>query len=238
MSAFLQFMNESGVVGWLILLTGVGTALLCVERARVLYGTYKLDADEFMSKVQNLVLARKVEEALLICGQMEDKPLARAFKTILEKADRDDETIFQATDIALAETTPLYTRRLHYLSMLANVATLLGLLGTIHGLILSFQAVAQADPAMKQQMLANGISVSMYTTALGLAVAIPAMVCFSFLTSRQNQLVEQAMEKCSRLTELLTSLHVPNLSREALFADGPLKVNAPMPPAKNGSKSA
>ncbi|MBX2989177.1 MAG: MotA/TolQ/ExbB proton channel family protein [Bdellovibrionaceae bacterium] len=219
MTAFFAFMNESGVVGWTILLTGVGTAILCVERVRALYFHYGMNADEFMNRVQTLVLSRKVDEALVLCSQMESKPLAKAFKTILEKADRDDETIFQAHDIAMSEAVPLYTRRLHYLSMLANVATLLGLLGTIHGLILSFQAVAQADPAAKQHLLANGISVSMYTTALGLVVAIPAMVLYSFLVSRQNSLIEQATEKCSKLTELLTSAHIPNLTRQTLFPD-------------------
>lgn len=217
--AFLQFMNDAGFVGWVTLLTGVGTAVLVIERFRTLVLSYGMNAEEFMNRVQTLVLSRKLDEALVLCSQMEAKPLAKAFKTILEKADRDDETIFQAHDIAMSETVPLYTRRLHYLSMLANVATLLGLLGTIHGLILSFQAVAQADPAMKQQLLANGISVSMYTTALGLAVAIPAMVCYSFLVARQNGLIEQLTEKCSKLTELLTSAHIPSLSRATVFPD-------------------
>lgn len=219
MTAFITFMNDSGVVGWFILLTGVGTMVLVVERARALFLHYGMNAEEFMSRIQTLVLSRKLDEALVLCSQMEKKPLAKAFKTILEKADRDDETIFQAHDIAMSEAVPLYTRRLHYLSMLANVATLLGLLGTIHGLIISFSAVAQADPAAKQHLLANGISVSMYTTALGLAVAIPAMVFYSFLVARQNSLVEQATEKCSKLTELLTSAHIPSLNRQAVFPD-------------------
>jgi len=219
MQGFINFINDAGFVGWVILLTGVGSLVLVFERAKTLYFTYGVNADEFMAKTQNLVLAKKLDEALLMCGQMESKPIARAFKTILEKADRDDDTIFQAHDIAMSENVPLYTKRLHYLSMLSNVATLLGLLGTIHGLILSFQAVAQADPAQKQAMLANGISVSMYTTALGLAVAIPAMVFFSFLTARQNQLIEQIAEKCSKLTELLTSSHIPTLNRQTVFPD-------------------
>ncbi len=217
--AFLKFMNDSGFVGWVILLVGVGSLMLVAERANVLYRKYGMNVDEFMSKIQNLVLAKKHDEALLLCAQLDKKPLANAFKTILEKADRDDDTIFQAHDIALSENIPLFTKRLHYLSMLANVATLLGLLGTIHGLILSFQAVAMADPAQKQALLANGISVSMYTTALGLAVAIPAMVFFSFLTSRQNQLVEEMSEKTSKLAELLTSAHVPSLTRQNVYPD-------------------
>lgn len=219
MMAFIKFMNESGFVGWCILLVGVGSLILVAERARALYMEYGMNVEEFMGKVQNLILAKKVDEALLLCAQLEKKPLAAAFKTIIEKADRDDDTIFQAHDIAMSENMPLYTKRLHYLSMLANVATLMGLLGTIHGLILSFQAVAAADPAQKQALLAQGISVSMYTTALGLAVAIPAMVFFSFLTSRQNQLVEQLQEKCGKLTELLTSAHIPNLTRQNVFPE-------------------
>lgn len=219
MGSVLQFINESGFVGWCIMLVGVASMALVIERAQVLYFKYGLNVDEFMNKIQTLVLARKSDEALVLCAQTPGKPLANAFKTILEKADRDDDAIFQAHDIAMSENVPQLTKRLHYLSMLANVATLMGLLGTIHGLILSFKAVATADPALKQQLLANGISVSMYTTALGLAVAIPAMVFYSFLVSRQNELVEQLTEKCGKLTELLTGAHMPTLNRQTVFPD-------------------
>ena len=231
MGSVLQFINDAGFVGWCILFVGFASVGIVVERAKVLYFQYGMDVEQFMSKVQTLVLAKKSDEALLVCGQMENKPMAKAFKTILEKADRDDDAIFQAHDIAMAETMPLFTRRLHYLSMLANVATLLGLLGTIHGLILSFQAVATADPALKQQLLANGISVSMYTTALGLAVAIPAMVFYSFLVSRQNQLVEQMTEKCGKLTELLTGAHIPTLTRQTVFPDSIAQEKLHTPPS-------
>lgn len=236
MMAFLKFMNDSGFVGWCILLVGIGSLVLVAERAKVLYKDYGMNVDEFMAKIQNLILAKKLDEALLLCAQLEKKPLASAFKTILEKADRDDDTIFQAHDIALSENVPLYTKRLHYLSMLANVATLMGLLGTIHGLILSFQAVATADPAQKQALLAHGISVSMYTTALGLAVAIPAMVFYSFLVSRQNQLIEQITEKTSKLAELLTSAHIPNLTRQNVFPEHVVAPSA-TPPAPNTKAS-
>lgn len=229
MTAFIKFMNDSGVVGWFILITGIVTLAICIERIKTLYFNYGLNVDEFAQRIQTLILSKKVDEALILCSQMEKKPLAKAFKIILEKADRDNETIFQAHDIALSENVPHYTRRLHYLSMLANVATLLGLLGTIHGLILSFEAVATADPAAKQHLLANGISVSMYTTALGLAVAIPTMIFFSFLTSRQNQLIEQISEKCSKLTELLTSSHIPQLTKNTVFPDN-VVVGATTPP--------
>lgn len=232
MGGILQFINDAGPVGWAIMLVGVTSVALIFERAQVLYFKFGMNVDDFMTKVQTLVLARKSDEALTICSQMRGKPLADAFKTILEKSDRDDDTIFQAHDIAMAENEPLITKRTHYLSMFANVATLMGLLGTIHGLILSFQAVATADPAQKQAMLAHGISVSMYTTALGLVVAIPAMVAYSFLISRQNQLKEQLTEKCGKLTELLTSSHIPSLSRQNVYPDslGKQNISTKAPP--------
>lgn len=207
MSAFITFMNDSGIVGWLILGIGLTVLALMLERGYALYYQFALKGDALYQKVHGLVASRKTEEALGICHDLKTKPLASAFRTILEKADRDDDTIFQAQDIALAENVPQLTKRTHYLAMLANVATLMGLLGTIHGLILSFAAVAQADPTQKQQLLAHGISVSMYTTALGLIVAIPAMVMYSFLISRQNNFVDEMTEKCGKLTELLTSSH-------------------------------
>lgn len=235
MSSVLQFINDAGFIGWCIMLTGFGGMALVIERSRVLYFKYGMNVEDFMSKIQTLVLAKKTDEALLVCGQMEGKPLVNAFKTILEKADRDDEAIFLAHDIAMSENAPQLTKRIHYLSMLANVATLLGLLGTIHGLILSFAAVAQADPSQKQAMLAHGISVSMYTTALGLVVAIPAMVAYSFLVSRQNELVEQLTEKTGKLTELLTTSHIPSLTKHNVFPDSigkeAMATKAPPPPS-------
>jgi len=236
MGAVVDFLNASGFVGWCIAFMGLAAMGLVGERALVLYFRYGMNIDDFMTKVQTLVLARKNDEALVLCAQMTGKPLAQAFKNILEKADREDDAIFQAHDISMAETVPQYTRRLHYLSMMANVATLMGLLGTIHGLILSFQAVATADPSMKQALLANGISISMYTTALGLAVAIPLMVFYSFLVSRQNVLVEQLQEKCGKLTELLTGSHVPSLSKEHIYRDGNsdgLAAKSKAPPTSN-----
>ena len=213
MNGIISLLRDSGIVGWCILLVGFGTLYLVFERSKSLFVSYKLDYDAFYDKIQSLILNRKAGEAIVMCEQLGTQPIGIAYKTILQKFDYDNESIYQAHDIALSESVPMITRRVHYLSMLANVSTLLGLLGTIHGLIISFAAVAQADPAQKQALLANGISVSMYTTALGLIVAIPAMVAYSIIVSRQNYLVEQITEKCGRLAELMTSGHIVHLRK-------------------------
>jgi biopolymer transport protein ExbB len=217
--AFINFISDAGFIGWSIIFVGLCAAAVSIERVRALYFQYGMNTEQFIRKVFSLVLANRAEEAIVACGQLEKKPFARGIKLILEKADRDDEALFQAQDVALSEIIPLFTRRIHYLSMLANVATLMGLLGTIHGLILSFQAVAQADPAQKQALLATGISVSMYTTALGLGVAIPVMVIYSFLVSRQNSMTEQFVEKSTKLVEQITGMHSGVISKKAAYPD-------------------
>lgn len=200
----VNFIVDAGVVGWTIIATGLFAIAITAERIKALFFDFHLNTDQFNKRIQHFVSQQRFEEALLLCEGLAKKPLARAFKTILLKADREEEAIHQATDIALSENMPQFSKRIHYLSMLANVATLLGLLGTIHGLILSFQAVATADASQKQALLAHGISVSMYTTALGLAVAIPVMIVYSFLVSRQNQLGEELYEQVQKLEETLT----------------------------------
>jgi biopolymer transport protein ExbB/TolQ len=205
MSAVLQFLSDSGFIGWCILAAGFCGIGLVAERFVALYRKFAMDGKAFSEKIQNLVMANKLDEALVTTHQFAGRPLAEVMKVLLEKSDLPDESIMQAHDNAMAEFAPLFSKRIHYLSMIANVATLLGLLGTIHGLILSFSAVSQADPSQKQALLAHGISVSMYDTALGLVVAIPSMVAYSFLVSRQNTLLEQLTCESGKLVELLTT---------------------------------
>ena len=101
-----------------------------------------------------------------------------------------------AMEEGLMEAIPGLERRTHYIATFANIATLLGLLGTIMGLINAFTAVASADPAQKADLLSASISVAMNTTAFGLMAAIPLLLCFTYLQSKTNQLID-SMEMAS-----------------------------------------
>ena len=98
---------------------------------------------------------------------------------------------------------PGLARNLGYLAMCSNVVTLIGLLGTVVGLIMSFKAVSFADPAQKQTLLADGISMAMHSTAAGLLVAIPVMVAYSFIHARQGKLFSEIDQHSNKLIELL-----------------------------------
>ena len=89
--------------------------------------------------------------------------------------------------------------------MLANVATLTGLLGTIYGLINCFRSLVDVDPAAKQAALANGISIAMWTTLYGLAVAIPILIIFSLVTGKTNKIIDEIDQYSVKLINLLAA---------------------------------
>lgn len=110
-------------------------------------------------------------------------------------ARRHDE-IEMAMEEGLMEIIPRLEKRTPYLATFANIATLLGLLGTILGLITAFTAVANADPAEKANLLSESISIAMNTTAFGLMAAIPLLLLFSYLQSQTSELID-SMEMAS-----------------------------------------
>ncbi len=100
------------------------------------------------------------------------------------------EDVEAAMEEGLMEITPRLEKRTHYLATFANIATLLGLLGTIIGLIQAFTAVANADPTEKADLLSSSISVAMNTTAFGLIVAIPLLLIYAVLQTKTTELVD------------------------------------------------
>jgi biopolymer transport protein ExbB len=111
-----------------------------------------------------------------------------AFDTMQASPRRDD--IESAMQEGILETVPRLSKRTNYLSTLANISTLLGLLGTIIGLIAAFTAVAHADPAEKATLLSESISVAMNTTAFGLIAAIPLLLTHSLLQNKTVAIVD------------------------------------------------
>ncbi|MDC0661912.1 MotA/TolQ/ExbB proton channel family protein [Marinobacter sp. SS21] len=114
--------------------------------------------------------------------------LGAGLARLLNNQRRDD--IEYAMEEGLMEVLPRLEKRTQYLATLANVATLLGLLGTIIGLIAAFTAVANADPSQKATLLSQSISVAMNTTAFGLITAIPLLMCHALLQTRTNEIVD------------------------------------------------
>jgi biopolymer transport protein ExbB len=106
------------------------------------------------------------------------------------RSARRREDVEQAMEESLMEVMPRLEKRTHYLATFANIATLLGLLGTIVGLISAFTAVATANPAEKADLLSASISVAMNTTAFGLIVAIPLLLLHTLLQTKTTEIID------------------------------------------------
>ena len=119
-------------------------------------------------------------------------PLSRIMAAAMDavSASPRREDIQYAMQEGVMETMPRLSKRTNYLAILANVATLLGLLGTIVGLIAAFTAVANADPSEKATLLSQSISVAMNTTAFGLIAAIPLLLVHSYLQNKTVEIVD------------------------------------------------
>jgi len=170
-----------------MLLMGIFGLAVCIDRFYQLYFKQSVDAKKFFAELQKRVMADKIDDAIRLCS---DAPLPQVVKAGLMKAEMGVDAIETAINEKATELIPRLEARTHYLGMVANASTMLGLLGTVSGMILCFRAVAGVDPAKKATVLAQGVSVAMNSTAMGLMVAVPCIIVFSFLQAKSQQLVE------------------------------------------------
>lgn len=114
------------------------------------------------------------------------------------KVDRHRNELETATEEALMEVLPAVERRTHYLATFSNMSTLLGLLGTVIGLIGAFAALGNADPTEKADLLSRGISEAMNCTAFGLMVAIPTLIVHAWLQAKTTELIDSLEAACAK----------------------------------------
>ena len=200
-----DFFREGGEFMYLILVISVIAMATVIERGYMILFRYNINGAAFMAQIQKLVMANNIDRAIKLCNSESNSALTRVLKAGLTRANRSALEIQNAVDEATLETIPQLQKRTPYLAMWANVATLTGLLGTISGLVIAFKAVATAAPEEKQQMLAQGISVAMYTTAFGLVVAIPVMICHSIISNRTVKLIDEIDQYSVKLINLLSA---------------------------------
>lgn len=189
-----ELMSRGGPMMWVLLsISVVGTAI-SLERILALFGAAMLNSDKFLRRVLSLVEEGQLAQALEACNVRSRHPLPRVLKAGLSKANRREKEVEKAMEAQLLNALPQMQRGISFLGLLGNVSTLLGLLGTIFGLIQAFEGVSAASAAQRQQVLADGISVAMYTTAFGLIVAVPILFAHTIISSRMEKILIQAEE--------------------------------------------
>jgi biopolymer transport protein ExbB len=198
-----EFFRVGGPAMFVNVLTSVVAVAIIVERVIVLAFRLNLNAGPFMDQVQKLVLSGNVDRAVKLCGAAPDTALSRVVKAGLTRAGKGEQEVSRAIEEAVLEVTPAISRRISALWSLANVATLIGLIGTITGLIRTFRSLSAASAEMKQVMLSNGIAEAMNNTAFGLTIAVTCIVAHLLLTSKAKAMVEEIEYNSLRLENLL-----------------------------------
>jgi len=205
LTGLIHAFQLGGPVMYPILFCMLATITLIIERTVRLFVKYPTNGEGFMMQIERFVLDNNIDEAIRACNSSTDAVLPKVLKSGLQRASRDDQQIQNALDASSLEAMPKLEKNLIYLALIANIATLLGLLGTISGLIKAFAAVAKADPAQRQEFLARGISEAMNATAFGLLTAIVAMVAHAVLSTKAQKIIEQIDEFSVKLMDLLSA---------------------------------
>jgi len=188
------------IMGVLLLVALIGLAV-AAERLYMIVIRSKNNGRAFIEKVITLVRAGRVDDAIKLCAQSK-AALPDIGLLILRSRSRDEDDLHNVADAAALSVMPRLTRRLQYLPMLANVAVLLGLLGTVMGMQAAFRGAGQAGSDYTRAV-ASGVGTALGATGLGILVAIPLSLLHGYLTSQAEAIVEQIDEFSVRLINAL-----------------------------------
>ncbi|UCE05890.1 MAG: MotA/TolQ/ExbB proton channel family protein [bacterium] len=195
---------------WILLVAAIFMVALTIERAYYIMVRSNINAPKFMAEIRKLVKAGDYKKALSLCNSAKNKALAQVVMTGLRKVSEsetiDFRSIQNSVDEGTLEVIPKLQERTGYLAMIANVATLIGLMGTIYGLISAFKSVSAPgiDATEKSRMLAAGISVAMNTTLAGLSIAVPSILIYTFLHNKTVKIIDEIDEHTVKLINLIT----------------------------------
>jgi biopolymer transport protein ExbB/TolQ len=199
--SLIQKFNEGGIFMYFILIFGIFSMGLIVERYLALYKKLADPSASFRKQLFGFIAQGDLNGAANFSATASETALGRISKVgvDLRSQGAGDEEVQARMDEALTQEISVVDQRTGFLAMFGNVATLLGLLGTITGMIHSFSAVASANPADRATMLSKGISEAMNCTAFGLVVAIPALVAFAVYQNRTDKFVNSLTSLTSEI---------------------------------------
>jgi biopolymer transport protein ExbB len=195
----IELLNRGGWMMWVILSVSIIATAITLERVINLYLRSRFNVPRFMVNIKAMIDNQDYKTAMEACNVRTKHPLPTILKAGIAKSNRREKEIERAMEEEMLRAMPKLQRGIGFLSLLGNSATLLGLLGTIFGLITAFSGVSAASASARQQVLAEGISMAMYTTAFGLIVAVPILFSHQIVSDRVDKIMVQMEEGASGL---------------------------------------
>lgn len=202
---FVNAFQVGGPAMYVIATVGILTVILILERFFTLR-SLTVDKGDFNEHLFGMVLRGDIRQAITYCDS-KPTPLTNTLKSGLVQVmnHRPDEEVQVAMDAAVLRDTPRIEGWTSFLAVFGNVATLVGLVGTILGMIKSFKGVSQAGAAEKAQLLSEGISEALHCTAFGLIVAILAIVGYGYFQVRIGRILNDVTESSMSLLNLVVA---------------------------------
>ncbi len=203
MSTLPDILRNGGTVFWFILLVSAVALVVFIERF-LHYHRAQINSTEFLNGVRNVLRRDNVVEAVSICDATPG-PVARLVKTAILNRDHGRERIAEALEEAGLAEVPRLEEKLNLLATIAQIAPLLGLLGTVVGLMNVFEQTTMAGVMASPTMLSNGVWKALICSGAGLAVAIPAHAGYNYLVSRVNSIVLDMERAATEIVHIVTA---------------------------------
>ena len=206
MTAFWALIQRGGYVMYPIGICSLVAMWVFIERFWS-FRRASVNAAEFTAGIRNLVQNKRITEAITLCTETPG-PVAAVLRTALLSHGLPKEEIEEAIERAARYELPRLEHNLAVIATLARVAPLLGLLGTVTGMIQTFYIIQTNAPFIQPSLLAKGIWESLLTTAFGLVVAIPCHVAYDYLTSKVGAFAADMDRSAADITEVLTDTDI------------------------------
>jgi biopolymer transport protein ExbB len=199
---FVDFWNKGGKFMWWLLFLSIMGVTLMIERAITLQRA-TINTRSFMEKIVGAVKAGKVDEALEICAKTRG-PIPQILHAGLLVAPLGPATVEKAIESAGVVELNFLERGMILLATVANLAPLVGFLGTVSGMIAAFEAIAQAEQ-VSAKLVAAGISEALITTEVGLVIAIPVQLSYNLFVQKVNRFVVDMEDSAAELVSTLST---------------------------------
>ncbi len=202
MEQMVGFFHKGGIFMYFILAIGLLIIAFIIERYIALYLKHKSAPADFRKNILGFIARGDFKSAMDYVERTSKETSIGKITIVackLRSVGSGDEALQARMDEQLSKEISSYDKRTGFLAMFGNVSTLLGLLGTVTGLIASFAGVAAASPVERANLLSNGIAEALNTTAFGLIAAIPALVAFAIYQNKTDAIVGKLTEDSSEI---------------------------------------
>ncbi len=202
MGHLTEFFHKGGIFMYPIMVFGLLTLAFIIERYIGLFVKVKYAPVDFRKNILGFIANGDFKSALTYVEMSAKETSIGNITTVackLRSVGAGDEALQARMDEQLTKEIGIYDKRTGFLSMFGNVSTLLGLLGTVTGMITSFSGVASATPVERINMLSSGISEALNATAFGLVCAIPALIAYAIYQNKTDKIVSDLTEQSSEI---------------------------------------